>query len=256
MNLGMQIKTSIVKVRTNSLFSFKRVILRVVLYHFSILMATYHPHCQPAPVVGGRCWAVWSGPGPVRSQLSGPLDGEGDGYQQASELQPDLRLLRGSAGVCSSAGPRCSLEVWGGEAWGGGLLAHLLLRLWGRDPPEPDPGSLEGWEGELGNAHPWRERWHSTLDGGVDQKKGGMERRRRGMREWGMRKVWWGWRRCKKRRCAGSCVRRGETKENDGKIKSMWCFTNTIHNYTCIKMWTKTKNTSNEMDGCSRYRQN
>ncbi len=170
---------------------------------FSPSCVTYHPHCQPAPGVGGRCWAVWSGP--AWSQLSGHLGGGDDGWQPASAPQPDRRPLQGSAGVCSSAGPHCSLEVWGEEAWGGDLLAHLLLRLWCRDPPEPDPGSLEGWEGEHGNAHPWRGRWHSTLDGGVDQKKGGMVQRRRGVRDeewWGVKElsekgglwgvVWWG----------------------------------------------------------------
>lgn len=166
---------------------------------------TYRPRCQPAPAVARRCWAAWRGPGPAR----GP-GGGGDGCRPASEPRPSPRPLRGCAAVYSSAGPRCSLAAWGEGAWGD-LRARLLRRPWGPDPPRPDPGSLEGWEGELGNAHPWRGRWHSTLGGGVDRKKerGGWSRGGseggEGVRSDGAEKVVARW------------VRRRETKENNGK---------------------------------------
>lgn len=184
-------------------------------------LVSYHPHCQPDPVAGGRCLAVWSGPAWTR--LSVRLGVEGEGYPPACVPQPDCRQLRGSAGVCSSATPRCSPEVWGEEAWGRALLAHLLLRLRGRGPPGPGPGSLEGWEGELGNAHPWQGRWHNTLDAGGDQKEKGWgwtEEKRGGTRDEE-------WEEEAKRSPGrgGEGVQRVKTKEkkNNGKIKSMRC---------------------------------
>lgn len=147
--------------------------MTLILYtHMNQLSVwTYHPHCQPDPVVGSRCWLVWSG-----SLWSWKSGCPGDG-SEASGPRPGLQRPQDSAGACSFAGPRCSLEVWGEEAGVLEPLAHRLRRLWGRDPQELDLGSLEGWEGELGNAHPWRGRWHSTLDRGVDEEKGEKKRK-------------------------------------------------------------------------------
>jgi len=132
----------------------QEVVLRArerVSYLFLTSSHAYRPRCRPAPAAGGRRWAVWSGPG-GRSRWSGPPGGGvgggggggGGGCRPASEPPPARRPPRGSAGACSSAGPRCSPEAGGGGAGGGGP-----------GPPEPDPGSLEGWEGQLGNARPW-----------------------------------------------------------------------------------------------------
>lgn len=209
-------------------------------------LVSYHPHCQPDPVAGGRCLAVWSGPAWTR--LSVRLGVEGEGYPPACVPQPDCRQLRGSAGVCSSATPRCSPEVWGEEAWGRALLAHLLLRLRGRGPPGPGPGSLEGWEGELGNAHPWQGRWHNTLDAGGDQKEKGWgwtEEKRGGTRDEE-------WEEEAKRSPGrgGEGVQRVKTKEKKIMGKLNQCdVTNTTGSYTCTTVCQKWKGKHNRWDG-------
>lgn len=190
------------------------------------MTASHHPHCQPGPETGSRRWGVCGDA--VWRWRSGSLGAGAEPFVPPPDRQP----LRGSAGVCSSAQPRCSLEVWGEEAGGPDLPALPQLLRWGRDPPKPDPGSLEGWEGELGNAHPLWGRWHSTLNEGMD---GTNEDGVKELKEWGR----------------GSGVRRKKKKKKQKKIQINVMFHIqhvVLHAPKCWK--SEIKCTNNVMTGC------